>query len=186
MRARQAGAILSALAIAAGAAGCGGSSSSGKVSPSAYVSSVCRAVGPLESDIRSREGQLAATLGSIKSASRGKAVLQGFLQAFASDTDGVLSKLRSAGTPNVPNGRKISEAMVSVFQRLDTAVKSASRQAGSLPTSSSSAFRAAAARLGTSVQTSVSGIGSSLADLKSPQLEKAAANSPACKSINGG
>jgi hypothetical protein len=181
MRARYAGAILSTIAIALGAAGCGSSSS--QVSAGTYVSSVCHAVGPLERDIRSREGQLASTLGSIKSASQGKSVLQGFLQAFSADTGSALSKLRAAGTPNVPNGSRISSAMVSVFERLDSAVKTATRQASTLPTSSPSAFQAAAAKLGSTVQSSVSGIGSTLSDLRSPQLQKAASKSSACKSI---
>lgn len=182
MRFRQAGAFLSAAAIAVGAAGCG-SSSSGTVSASAYVTSVCRAVGPLEKDIRSREGQLASTLSSIKSASQGKTILEGFLQAFSADTGRALSKLRAAGTPGVASGAKISHAMVSVFQRLDTAVKAATSEAASLPTSSPSAFQAGAAKLGTTVESSVGNIGSSLSNLRSPQLQKAASKSAACKSI---
>jgi len=175
--------LLSTAAIAIGAAGCG--SSSGKVSPSAYVTSVCRAVAPLEQDIRSRESQLASTLSSIKSAAQGKRILQSFLEAFSRDTDAALSKLRAAGTPDVANGARIEHAIVDVFQRLDTAVKSAAGQAASLPTSSPQAFQAAASKLGTTVESSVSGIGSSLSELRSPQLQKAASSSSACKSLNG-
>jgi hypothetical protein len=181
---RRAGAAFSAgvLSAALAVAGCG-SSGPAKVSPQAYVTSVCKAVGPLESDLKSKVGKLESSLGAVKNASQGKALLQSFLGSVSSDTGSALKQVKSAGVPNVPNGKQISSELVQVFQRLDGAIKSAQKEAASLPTSSPSAFEAGAAKLGSSIQSSVGGITAGLSTLKSPQLEKAAAKSPACRAL---
>jgi hypothetical protein len=149
------------------------------------VSAVCSAVGPFAKDVTSRAGSLTSALsGSVsKSPAQGKALLKGFLGAISADSSRALSQIKAAGTPNVPNGKAIADRLVSVFSRLDRAIKTADRQAAALPTSSASAFRTAAASLGSTIQSSVSGIGSGLSNLRSPQLEKAAAKSAACRSI---
>lgn len=163
-----------AVAIAIAVGGCGSSSG---VSAASYVSSVCKAVGPFAKEVSSRAGALSSALSgsAFKSPAQGKALLTGFLGAIASESDRALAQIKAAGTPNVPNGKEIAGRLVSVFARLDRAIKTADHQAASLPTSSAAAFRAAAAILGSSVQSSVSGIGSGLSNLRSPQLEKAAA-----------
>jgi hypothetical protein len=169
------------LAISAALAGCGGSSSSSGVTPAAYVKSICQAVGPFEKDVQARSSAL--DLSTIKSAADGKQALQGFLTAIASDTDGAVSKLKAAGSPNVSNGTKISAAIVNAFSQLKGALTKAAAQAGSLPTNSPSAFKTAAQALGTSVRTSMSTIGSSLSGLKSADLEKAAKSEPSCQNL---
>jgi hypothetical protein len=170
------------LAVTLALAGCGGSSS---VSASAYVSAVCSAVGPFAHDVTTRAGTLQSALSgsATKSPAQGKALLKGFLDAISGDANTALRKVKAAGTPNVSNGKAISNRLVTVFTRLQSAVAGADRQAAALPTGSASSFRTAAAALGSNVQSSVSGIGSGLSTLKSPELQKAAAKSRACKSI---
>lgn len=163
-------------------AGCGSSSSSG-VSPAAYVKSICSAIGPFEKDVQSRSSAL--NLSSLTSAAQGKSALHNFLNAVVSDTDAAVSKLKAAGTPNVKNGKAISTGIVSAFTQLRTALAGAASQASSLPTGSPAAFKTAAEKLGTDVRSSMSSIGASLGNLKSADLEKAAAKEPACKSLGG-
>ncbi len=159
---------------------CGGSSSS-TVTPAAYVKSICQSIGPFEKDVSARSNAL--NFGSITSPAQGKTALQGFLAAIASDTDQAVSKLKSAGTPNVNNGKKISTAIVSAFTQLRGALGQASASANQLPTSSPTAFRSAAVTLGNTVRGSMNGIGAGLAGLKSPQLEAAAKKEQTCQHL---
>jgi predicted small secreted protein len=181
---RKSTAILLVLAITALLAGCGGSSGGSGVSAGAYVKSICSAVGPFEKDVASRSSAL-SSLTSV-SPSQGKQALQGFLSAVVSDTDKAVNKLKSAGTPNVSKGKQIANTLVKAFTELKTALQGAQKQASSLPTTSPTAFKNAAQALGTSIQSSMSAIGSSLNNLKSPDLEKAASKEPTCKSIGSG
>ncbi|MBV9423437.1 MAG: hypothetical protein JOZ98_11030 [Solirubrobacterales bacterium] len=177
---KLAGAPATALAIAA-LAGCGSSGSSSSVTPAAYVKSICTAVTPFEADVVKRSDELNLT--TLANAEQGKKAIQGFLSAVSDDTDRALSKLKGAGTPNVSNGKQLADTVVSAFTQLKAAVGHALAQAEALPTSSPEAFKTAATHLGTTVRTSMSGIGSSLDKLKSPELEKAAAKEPACTSL---
>jgi hypothetical protein len=179
MLCRRSLAAACAIAIAAGLAACGGSSSSG-TSPAAYVKSICQAIGPFEKTVQQRSSAL--NLSNIKSASDGKKALQGFLNQVAADTDKAVTKLRAAGTPSVNNGKQVSAAIVGAFTQLKAALQKAATQAGNLPTSAT-AFQSAARSLGSSVQSSMSGIGGSLGNLKSPDLEAAAKKEPACTTL---
>jgi hypothetical protein len=162
---------------------CGGGSSSSSVTPAAYVKSICQAVGPFEKDVQSRSSAL--NLSAIKNPAQGKTALQGFLSAVASDTDNAVSKLKSAGTPNIKNGKQISTAIVTAFTQLRGALSQAVSSANSLPTGSAAAFKTAAVALGNTVRTSMSNIGSGLTGLSSPALESAAKKEPACQTLNG-
>jgi hypothetical protein len=161
-------------------AGCGSSGSSG-VTPAAYVKSICTAVAPFETDVVKRTDQL--NLATLASADQGKKAIQGFLSGVKADTDQALSKLKAAGTPSIDNGKQLAATVVSAFSQLKAAVGHALAQADALPTNSPEAFRKAAAGLGTTVRTSMGGIGSSLGRLKSPELEKAAAKERACTTL---
>jgi hypothetical protein len=183
----SAAAVLTAvLALAA----CGGSSSNTNsttsiVSPAAYVHSVCKAVGPFETDVVKRSSAL--NLSNISSPAQGKTALQGFLTAISTDTKQALTQLKAAGTPNVKNGKQIASAISSAFAQLGTTMSSALQQAKSLPTNSAAQFKSGAQKLGSSVRSSMGKIGTNLQSgtLKSPELEKAAAKDSACKSLSG-
>ncbi len=171
---------LVALAVTVVLAGCGSSGSS-DVSPAAYVKGICSAIGPFEKQVQARSSQL--NLSSIKSPAQGKTALHDFLTAVAADTDHAVSQLKAAGVPHVTNGKAISTGIVEAFTAVKGALTNAATRAQTLPTSSPQAFKTAAAGLGGNVQASMSRIGSSLAGLKSPTLEAAAAKEPSCKSI---
>jgi hypothetical protein len=180
MHPRKSAALIGVLVTTAAVSGCGSGSS--KVSAAAYVRSVCNAVGPFERQVAARSNALDPQ--SIKSPDQGKVALKSFLSAIATDTDTALSRLRAAGTPNVAGGTKIESTIVAAFAQLDKAMKSAATSADDLPTASPSAFQAAATTLGTTVRSSMNGIGSSLSALRSSTLEKAALKEPACSSLS--
>lgn len=175
-------AVLAALGAALG--GCGSSSAgSDTVTPAAYVTAICKSVGPFETDIATRSSALNSV--SINNPAQGKQALEAFLNAASRDTNRAVSQLKAAGSPNVANGKPLASQIVSVFSRLNQALGLAARQAQNLPTSSTSAFRSAAQRLGGSVRNSMTSIGQGLSGLRSAKLEQAAAKDPACQTIGG-
>ncbi|MDE3069759.1 MAG: hypothetical protein KGJ43_03430, partial [Acidobacteriota bacterium] len=95
----------------------------------------------------------------------------------------VLQRLRAAGVPDVQSGQRIATALVATFQRAAAELGALRPQVAALPTGSE-AFRAAATRLATSLNGSLTGIDSGLQGLRSPQLEQAAARSAACRSLS--
>ncbi len=175
---RKTSTIAGVLAASIALGACGDSST---VSPAAYSKSICQAVGPFEKSVQTRSSAL--NLSSIKSPAQGKQALQGFLNGVVADTEQAITKLKSAGTPNVSNGKKISTAIVGAFTQLHGALGQAVSSANALPTSSAQAFKSAAVTLGTNVRNSMSNIGSSLSGLKSPELESAAKKEPACQNL---
>jgi hypothetical protein len=173
------GGALALLAVVFLCTGCGSGGSS-KVSAASYVSTVCSAISPLEKDVVNRSSALNNT--TATNAKQAKRSLQGFLTAVERDSDHALSQIRSAGTPDIANGKAVSATVVKAFTQLRDAMRTASTQANSLPTDSAASFRTAAQALNTSVRGSLNNIDAS--GLTNPDLEKAAAKEPACKSLS--
>jgi hypothetical protein len=164
-------------------AGCGGSSSSSSVSASSYVKSVCTAVGSFRTDVQNKISSLGAA--NITTPAQGKTALQDFLTSASTSADNAVNKLKSAGTPNVNNGKQISTSLVSAFNQLSAALKQAKSSTNNLSTSSKAAFAAGAKSIQTNIQNSIQGMLSSLSALKSQDLASAAKNEPACTSLSG-
>ena len=179
---RCAVALLIVVFLAAGCGGSGGSSSSAKVSPDKYVATVCSAISPLERDVVTRSSALNNT--TATNATQAKRTLQGFLTAVEQDSASALSKIQSAGTPDISGGKAVAGTIVKAFTELRDAMKVALTRSDSLPTGSPTAFKSAAQALGASVRGSLNNIDSS--GLSNRDLEKAAAGQAACKSLSNG
>ncbi len=104
------------------------------MTPAAYSKSICQAIGPFEKSVQSRSSAL--NLSSIKSPAEGKQALEAFLNGVVADTDQAITKLKSAGTPSVSNGKQVSTAIVGAFTQLRGALGQAVSSAKALPTSS--------------------------------------------------
>ena len=168
------------LALAA-CAGCGSSGSS-KVSASHYVNAVCSAIAPLEKDVVTRSSALNNT--TAANAKQAKKTLQGFLTAVEQDSTHALNKIQSAGTPDISEGKAVAGTIVKAFTELRDAMRVAVTKSNALPTDSPSSFKTAAQALGASVRGSLNNIDST--GLSNPDLEKAAANEAACKTLSNG
>jgi hypothetical protein len=168
--------MLVAVAVCAGC----GSSDSSKVSASKYVSAVCAAISPLEKDVVTRSSALNNT--TAANATEAKKTLQGFLTAVEQDATNALNKIQSAGAPDISGGKAVAATVVKAFTELRDAMRVALTKSNSLPTDSPTSFKTAAQALGASVRASLKNIDSS--GLTNPDLEKAAANEAACKSLS--
>jgi outer membrane murein-binding lipoprotein Lpp len=173
-------AAIGLLALVALCAGCGSSSSS-KVSTASYVKQVCSAIAPLERDIETRTQALNAPAANAVEA---KKTLQGFLTGVGTDADRAVSRIRSAGTPDISGGEAVAGAIVRAFTQLRDAMHAAAAKAASLPTDSPSTYKAAAQALNASVRASLNNIDAS--GLSNPEIEQAAAKEPVCQSLSAG
>ncbi len=115
-------------------------------------------------------------------ATQAKKTLQGFLKAVEQDSDHALTQIRSAGTPDISNGKAVASTVVKAFTEVRDAMRLAASKSNSLPTNSPASFKTAAQALGASVKASLNNIDAS--GLSNPELEKAAAGEAACKSLN--
>jgi hypothetical protein len=173
---RGASALLIVLLICAGC-GSGGSS---KVSASAYVKSVCSAISPLERDVITRTQALSGS--TAASAVEAKKTLEGFLAAVSKDADQAVSRISSAGIPDISGGKGVATEIVKAFTQLRDAMHAAATKAGSLPTNSATAYKTAAQALNANVRASLNNIDAS--GLSNPDIEQAAAKQPVCKSLS--
>ena len=169
--------------VAALLAGCGGGGSS-KVSSSAYIKSVCTAIGGFLHSVKARQSQLNPATLTHATPVQGKQLIVGVVSGFASDVAKLVSQIKAAGVPDVNNGQQISTAIQTALTRVQSSVATFQTQVNQLPTSSPTAFSAGAKSVATALQQSLSGITSSLSGLSSPQLQQAASKEPACQTLS--
>jgi hypothetical protein len=175
--------VLGTLGALEGCGG-GGSSNGGTVSASSYAGQVCTSLAGWLRDIQRRANKLEGEVGTHASPAQGKAVLERFMSVAVADTENATNALRGAGVPDVKNGRKISTALVEAFERAEHTLKGMQASVASLPSNSASALQAEAKHITNGVQTLPVELTSGLSGLSSKELDKAAAESPACRSVN--
>jgi hypothetical protein len=178
MRLRGVLPVSAALVLAVLVAACGSGGSSSQVSAAKYMRSVCGAVGPWVRDVTLRANSL--NFSPKSTPAQRKKETENYLDAVVADSQNAIAKLRAAGVPNIKDGKTVAGAIVGDFNQLATTMSRAAAQARSLPTNSAAAFNAAARALGTSISSSIN----SLNSLRNAQLERAAANEPACKQVS--
>jgi hypothetical protein len=185
LRAKPAASLAAGLLALTAVAGCGGSgnASDTKTSASAYVTQVCTSVGTWLRSLEISSAQIGKQLTPGTTPTRAKQALEGLMASSVADSEHVVSGLRSAGTPEVPQGGAIATAVVSSFQQATTVLQGLQTQVKGLPTENPHAFLAAAQQIGSTVKGSLSSIGGGLASLHSPELQHAANKSSACKNL---
>jgi hypothetical protein len=159
-----------------------GSSSSSKVSAGSYVKSVCTATTSWYRTIQVAGMKLQATVHSSKSLPSAKSAYVHFVDSLLHATQRVEQQLKSAGVPSVNGGKKISNEVITAFDRAKRGLQTAATQVRRAPTSSDTAFHAAAGRVQATVQRALQSM-SSLAPQKNPQLHRAALKDPSCQRL---
>jgi hypothetical protein len=162
-----------------GSATTNGSSGSATQSPAAYVKAVCTTLGPVVTDLKTKQ----AALASATTPQDAKAALQDFVSTLSTGLGNVIPQLQTIGAPNIADGSTIQSALVSAFTQLKTALAATASQIGSLPTNDPAAFKAGAQTIANNLRASTAGIKSSLQGLQTGQLKSAAAAEPACTAL---
>ena len=177
--------VVTVLASCGGGGGSGGSSD--KVDPKTYVHSVCGAVLSWVNSAKQGSTQLQQVVGVGTSPADAKTALGDYMDSLVQKTQTVLSQLQDAGVPDIPNGESVSSAFIDAFQKIQRAFSQARESIAGLSTTSPAAFRAAAQHLGTTLQASLQGIGSSLNKIgQDPALVQATKTDQSCQQLGSG
>ncbi len=160
---------------------CGGSSG---VTAASYVRSVCTAAATWKNAIVGAGGKL-QSLSASTPLPQTKSDYVAFVGTVENATSHAADQLSSAGTPSVSGGKAVASKLVGTFARAKNSLSRAQSEARAIPTTSNSAFNAAASKVQTDVRNSLSQM-SSVTPANSPQLRSAATNDSTCKSLASG
>lgn len=165
-------------------AACGGSNSkSGTVSANSYIGQLCSATASWLRGIEAKTSALEGELGPNVTPAEKKRVLEALVSTAVSDTESVVTALRTAGVPEVNNGKHISDLVVSSFEGISGRLAGLQTQVASLPTNNPVAFQEQAKKIREQVREAPLRLGIGVAGVNSPELEKAASESSVCKSV---
>ncbi len=145
----------------------------------------CAALSSFEAHL-TRDGKKAEAVlsGNITSLAAAKTTIADFMGKAVTDADTALSALKHAGTPNAPNGSKISAAFVKGFQNARSLFASARTNAQHLPTKTLSAFESSTQKITSALNKGSAGITASFTDVqtldKSGRVGAAVQAEPTC------
>ena len=161
--------------------GGGGGLGGGKVGAQRWIKSACTSIGSWVSDIQKRVTAVSSQHPSTPQ--EGKKTITDFFDAVISDTGKLIDDLKAAGTPDVPNGDQIETAIVTALEKAKSLLEQARSRVPSLPTDNPQAFLNAIEDMSRAVQRAFQQAGKQFSNLRSPELEQAASQEPACKTI---
>ena len=176
--------ILQVAALCASVAAIAACGSSSGVTASSYVRSVCTAAATWKNAIVGAGAKL-RSLSASTPLPQTKSDYVAFVAAVANATGHAADQLSAAGTPSVSGGKSVASMLVGTFTRAKNSLSRAESEASAIPTTSKSAFNAAASKVQTDVRNSLSQM-SSVTPANNPQLRSAAANDSTCKSLASG
>jgi hypothetical protein len=198
MARRKPSGVLPALLLAAGltlaACGGGGSSSSGSSSSSTQASltasqwanQVCGKITTWVSQLQSSSSNAVSGL-SGSDLQQIKSQFVNFLGGAVASTNTMISGVQAAGAPSVPNGRAISQGLVSGLQEIQSAFAQAQTQAQALPADNATALSSGAQGLASSLENAGNQVKTSLNSLDqkypSSEIDAALKNQAACQSL---
>jgi hypothetical protein len=175
---------LTCLALTLALFGCGGSSSSG-VTAAAYVKSVCGTLAAWKTDVTGAAGKLQTASSAAKTLAAGKREYVVFVTSLVAATRRAAAGLQAAGVPNVTNGKQGATALSQAFAHASTSLAGTITQAQAIPTTSASAYQAAASGVSNQFKQSLNGLANA-SPKRNGQLRAAAVKDPTCKALNAG
>ncbi|MFN2544677.1 MAG: hypothetical protein ABR600_08935 [Actinomycetota bacterium] len=148
-----------------------------------YADRVCSATADWLRKVQLRAGTVADAVSPATTPAEGREVLRRYVDAVVSETRTVVAAVRDAGEPDVADGAAIAEHLVGALEAARGALEAAEKEVASLPTSSRTAFTAAAQALALRIGTRVGEVAVALHRLSSTALDRAFEASRPCRSI---
>jgi hypothetical protein len=161
--------------------GDGGAASA--VTPGTYVKSLCTSVQSYVDDITTLSTDFAAGIDPAASADDQKQAVLDFLDDALALTDALIDQVDAAGVPDVEGGPAMVEAIAASFQEARDVLEAARARVEAASTDDPQAFAAELNEVGTTIQSSLGGIGGSLDLVDSPELAAAAEDEPTCAAL---
>jgi len=187
LRARAPARALAGIAVTLALSACGGSSASSStgVTAAAYVKAACSALATWKSDVTTAAAKLQTASNAAKSLAQGKTEYVVFVTSLVAATSKAASGLKSAGIPNVKDGKQAAETLSQAFTQASTSLAGTITKAKAIPTTSAAAYQAAASGVSNQFKTSLNAL-SSASPKRNDQLRAAAAKDPTCRALNTG
>jgi hypothetical protein len=179
-RSLLAGLLVSILIAGSVACGDGGDA----VSAREYATDVCGAVKQYTDSITERVSEIQSN--APENPEEGKEVLTTFMDNMISDTDTLIGRVEDAGVPDVEDGERIADEVLSALRQVQSILEDARSQIEDLPTDDPQAFAEGTAEIGTSLQESGQEVQSGLSELQSAELEEVSRDIEACQEVQGG
>ncbi|MDQ3210957.1 MAG: hypothetical protein M3Q20_07190 [Actinomycetota bacterium] len=152
--------------------------------PADFMEGLCAAIVSFQSDLETENASFQEGLsGGAPTPEETKTALGSFLGTAAARTEQLLDEVNELGTPDVDNGDDVRSALTTAFEQVVTLFNEAKTDIEGLSVDDPAALTEGFAAAGTNLQEAATGIGTSLEDLSSPDLEEAAAAAPSCKGV---
>jgi hypothetical protein len=156
-----------------------------------WAANFCDSVASWISLIQTRTAVYDKAIGAWKANGHGKIKkIRSVLIVYVNDTtkltDTMISKVKAAGPPAVPNGAKTQAQVNSGLAQVGAVFHTALTQAKALPTSNAIRFAQKAQALAATISTGVQAIGptfTAIGKTASPALTRAARATPACQKL---
>jgi hypothetical protein len=167
--------------------GSGTSSTQASLSASQWANQVCGKITTWVNQLQSSSNNAVSGLNG-SNLQQIKTQFVNFLGGAVASTNTMISGVQTAGTPSVPNGRAISQGLVSGLQGIQSAFVQAQAQAQALPADNPTALSNGAQGLANSLENAGNQVKTSLNSLDqrypSSELDAALKNQAACQSLN--
>jgi hypothetical protein len=153
------------------------------VSPQQWATKFCTALGDWENSISNSQGDLQSAASGTDLVAT-KTALVDFLSQAIDNTDTAIADVKAAGTPNVTNGKKISDAIVKALRKAKAIFVKAEADAEALSTADATTFGTDVQAIGQQITSSGSEIDAGFSSLnkldKGGKLGKVVKSSRAC------
>jgi len=158
----------------------------GSVSAEEYATTLCTSMQTYIDDVTTLSNDFVANLDPAADLQGQRDAVVGFLDDVLTATDTLISDLEGAGVPDVEGGQAVVDAVSQSFDQARQVIDDAKGDVEALSLDDPTAFATELSNIGTAIQSSLSGIGTSLSTLDSPELSAAVAAEPACAQVAGG
>lgn len=176
---------LAGIALTLGLAACGSGAGSSGVTAAAYVKSVCGTLASWKTDVTGAATKLQTASSAAKTLAQGKAEYVVFVTSLVAATRKAANGLKSAGIPNVKDGRQGATTLSQAFGQASTSLAGTIVKAKAIPTTSASAYQAAASGVSDQFKASLNTLANA-SPKRNDALKAAAAKDPTCKALNTG
>lgn len=153
-----------------------GTTATGGSSAEEYVTTLCTSLSAWLTTVQEQ----AASQTAPESMKDAKTQIQGFIKAMVDATDSMISELNAQGAPDVDGGGAAHVALTGALSAVSDALAAAQDSADSISTTNEQQFQSQITAIQGQIETSASNVSTALNGLSNPDLDKAAAESPAC------
>ena len=152
-----------------------------KVAVGDFASDICTAFTDRTNSIREGQTELQKSLDPGASPTEQKDALAAFLDDAVAASDQLVEDVDAAGVPDTENGEEVADAVESAAKGALERLGDAQDQVEDLPTDSPRAFQEAAGEFRDELGTALEGLGDRIAEVDTPELEKALEEESACQ-----